>query len=129
MENAKFHDIFGQTNLSFGEVPYYETQDASGLPIFPEECKITTEEFKLRFNEVEKDYGLNKLRAIRNTILAKCDWTQNADVKLSNIDEWNTYRQVLRDLPQTHTDIITDERGNIINIVYPTPPQKNKRVC
>ena len=122
MENAKFHDIFGQTNLSFGEIPHYPTQDASGLPIFPEGCSITTEEFKLKYDEIEKDYSINKLRIERNVLLAESDWTQVLDVSLSNMDEWKAYRQVLRDLPQTQPNITTDLAGNIIDNIFPEKP-------
>tara|TARA_R110000822_G_C15023593_1_gene463400 strand:- start:90 stop:458 length:369 start_codon:yes stop_codon:yes gene_type:complete len=122
MENAKFHDIFGKTQVSFKEIPYYETQDASGMPIFPEGCSITTEEFKIRYDEVEKDYSINKLRIERNVLLAESDWTQVLDVSLSNMDEWKAYRQVLRDLPQTQPNITTDLAGNIIDNIFPEKP-------
>ena len=122
MENAKFHDIFGKTQVSFKEIPYYETQDASGMPIFPEGCSITTEEFKLKYDEIEKDYSINKLRIERNVLLAESDWTQVLDVSLSNMDEWKAYRQVLRDLPQTQPNITTDLAGNIIDNIFPEKP-------
>ena len=122
MENAKFYDIFGKTQVSFKEIPYYETQDASGMPIFPEGCSITTEEFKLKYDEIEKDYSINKLRIERNVLLAESDWTQVLDVSLSNMDEWKAYRQVLRDLPQTQPNITTDLAGNIIENVFPEKP-------
>ena len=122
MENAKFYDIFGKTQVSFKEIPYYETQDASGMPIFPEGCSITTEEFKLKYDEIEKDYSINKLRIERNVLLAESDWTQVLDVSLSNMDEWKAYRQVLRDLPQTQPNITTDLAGNIIDNIFPEKP-------
>jgi hypothetical protein len=96
--------------------------DASGFPIFSEDSKITSEEFKLKYDEVAKDYSINKLREARNLLLTETDWTQLNDVKLSNIDEWNTYRQALRDLPSTQPDITTDNNGNLINPVFPTKP-------
>jgi hypothetical protein len=125
MEVLNFYEILGQTKLSFGDInnfPHYPTQDASGFPIFPEGSSITTEEFKIRFDEVEQHYPINKLRVERNVLLAESDWTQLNDVKLSNIDEWNTYRQALRDLPATQPDIKTDNNGDLINPVFPTKP-------
>jgi len=122
MENLKYYDIFGQTQISFKEIPHYETLDASGMPIFPEGCSITTEEFKIRYDEVEKDYSINKLRIERNILLAESDWTQVLDVSLSNMDEWKAYRQVLRDLPQTQPNITTDLAGNIIDNIFPEKP-------
>jgi hypothetical protein len=122
MENAKFHDIFGKTQVSFGEVPYYPTMDASGLPIFPDGCSITTDEFKLKYDEIEKDYSINKLRDERDILLKACDWTQIIDVSLANKDEWLTYRQALRDLPATTPNVITDVGGNLIDVEYPQKP-------
>ena len=122
MENAKFYDIFGKTQVSFKEIPYYETQDASGMPIFPEGCSITTEEFKLKYDEIEKDYSINKLRDERDILLKACDWTQIIDVSLANKDEWLTYRQALRDLPATSPNVITDFAGNLIDVEFPQKP-------
>ena len=122
MNELKFYDILGQTKISFGEVPHYPTQDASGMPIFPEGSSITTEEFKLKYDEIEKDYSINKLRLERNVLLKDCDWTMMSDLNLENKDEWISYRQVLRDLPQTQPNITTDLAGNIIDYVFPEKP-------
>ena len=53
------------------------------------------------------------VRDDRNLRLSTCDWTQLAD---ANVDTaaWASYRQALRDLPQTQT--------NPFAIVWPTPP-------
>ena len=122
MENAKFHDIFGKTQVSFGEVPHYPTMDASGLPIFPEGCSITTEEFKLKYDDIEKDYSINKLRVERNTLLKDCDWTMMSDLNLENKDKWILYRQELRDMPETQSGVTTDLAGNLIDVVFPIKP-------
>lgn len=55
----------------------------------------------------------SRVRAERNARLAACDWTQLADASV-NAAAWTTYRQALRDLPQTQTDPF--------NIVWPTSP-------
>ena len=39
-------------------------------------------------------------REKRDLLLKESDWTQFPDVKLSNINAWNSYRQLLRDVPQ-----------------------------
>ena len=122
MENLKYYDIFGQTQISFKEIPHYETLDASGMPILSVGSSITTEDFKLKYDEIEKDYSINKLRIERNVLLAESDWTQVLDVSLSNMDEWKAYRQVLRDLPQTQPNITTDLAGNIIDNIFPEKP-------
>ncbi len=43
-------------------------------------------------------------RERRNQLLAECDWTQSVDVPEIIKNKWSTYRQTLRDLPQTVTD-------------------------
>lgn len=48
------------------------------------------------------DYDLElawaSVRSIRTTLLAESDWTQIPDVPLSNKPEWDSYRQLLRDI-------------------------------
>jgi hypothetical protein len=122
MENLKYYDIFGKTQVSFKEIPYYETQDASGMPIFPEGCSITTEEFKLKYDDIEKDYSINKLRDERNTLLKDCDWTMMSDLNLENKDKWILYRQELRDMPETLPSVETDMAGNLIDVIFPVKP-------
>jgi hypothetical protein len=60
---------------------------------------MTTEEIEERNAIIDKhntlERVLNKLRAKRNGLLAKTDWTANSDVTMS--DEMKTYRQQLRD--------------------------------
>jgi hypothetical protein len=47
-----------------------------------------------------------ELRFLRNYRLSECDWTQVADVLLSENQKisWQSYRQALRDLPENITD-------------------------
>ena len=56
------------------------------------------------------------LRSERNALLSYSDWTQIPDAPLSaeKKQEWQTYRQALRNLPQT---------VDINNIEFPTKPQ------
>jgi len=46
---------------------------------------------------------LDDVRAMRDWLLAACDWSQIADVPLETVkrDDWRAYRQALRDIPQT----------------------------
>ena len=123
MEDLKFNEKRLQTLSSFGiDCLHNVTQDASGMFVFPEGSSITTEEFKKRFDEIEKDYSINKLRIERNNLLKDCDWTMIPDVNLENKDEWILYRQVLRDLPETNPIVNTDINGNIIDYVFPEKP-------
>tara|TARA_B100001063_G_C16454221_1_gene399822 strand:- start:175 stop:555 length:381 start_codon:yes stop_codon:yes gene_type:complete len=125
MNDIVFYDLLSITKDVFrvgDEFPHYTEMDASGLPIFADGCRITTEEFKLEFEKQEKLYPLHKLRPIRNELLAQTDWIMLRDVKLENMGEWETYRQQLRDLPKTQTNLETDEMGNLLNVEYPTKP-------
>ena len=48
-------------------------------------------------SELEYEYVM---RAIRNDLLKKSDWTQTADSPVDR-EAWATYRQALRDFPVT----------------------------
>ena len=80
------------------------------------------EEFNMKCEEVKTNIGLYKLREHRNRLLTESDWVMLRDVKLENINEWEIYRQALRDLPKTQTDLETDIIGNLLNVEYPTKP-------
>ena len=60
----------------------------------------------------------NKIRQIRNSRLFKSDWTQIPDAPLAAEKkiEWATYRQALRDLPDTNSST------SIEQVIFPTPP-------
>lgn len=59
-------------------------------------------------NEVVSDFAAAwaAVRAERDARLSACDWTQNADVPLSDskMSEWRAYRQALRDVPENTAD-------------------------
>ena len=67
-------------------------------------------------NDNKNEIALQSIRAIRNSKLMKCDWTQFIDSPLSTEKkaEWAAYRQSLRDLPSTVTDPT--------NVTWPAPP-------
>lgn len=62
---------------------------------------------------------LQEVRELRTSYLASSDWTQMTDAPLTETQktEWRTYRQALRDLPQTYSSA-TDKS----DIVWPTKP-------
>ena len=82
----------------------------------------TQEEFKTRYDEVEQDYSINKLRVERNVLLKDCDWVMMSDLNLENKDKWILYRQELRDMPETLPSVETDFAGNLIDVVFPVKP-------
>ena len=44
-----------------------------------------------------------RMKLYRDGLLAESDWTQVADNPISNKAAWATYRQALRDFPETWT--------------------------
>jgi hypothetical protein len=60
------------------------------------------------------------IRAERDLLLKECDWTQTIDSPLTDSKkaEWQTYRQVLRDLPANYQD-----SDSIDEITFPNLPQ------
>lgn len=82
---------------------------------------ITSNEFivppeQIALNEAwARENFLNDLRAQRDVLLAQTDWTQLADVPLSDDlkQQYKVYRQALRDLPETAT---------YDNLVWPEKP-------
>lgn len=59
-------------------------------------------------------------RANRNVRLQKSDWTQFPDSPLSDTKkaEWATYRQSLRDIPETYSGATS-----LDDIIWPTEPR------
>lgn len=59
------------------------------------------------------------LRNYRGAMLDSSDWTQTPDSPLSDTkkQEWQTYRQALRDLPAAYTDI-----ESVDEVTWPTTP-------
>jgi hypothetical protein len=60
------------------------------------------------------------IRLQRNELLNQSDWTQINDSPLSDSkkQEWATYRQLLRDLPNTYQSV-----NNIADVIFPTMPE------
>lgn len=44
---------------------------------------------------------MDSVRVKRNVLLKESDWVGLTDVNISNKEAWLSYRQVLRDIPQT----------------------------
>ena len=61
------------------------------------------------------DRSIKDLRQKRNELLIETDWMANSDVTMS--DDWKTYRQELRDLPEGKDTVDKCE-----NAVFPTKP-------
>ena len=63
------------------------------------------------------------LRKRRNNMLARCDWTQGADVPSAIKTPWATYRQQLRDLPANSSPKLKED-GSLdrTSVTWPTKP-------
>ena len=62
---------------------------------------------------IRLELGWERLRILRNALLAASDWTVMSDTP-TNTAAWKAYRQALRDLPDNTTDPFEP--------VWPTPP-------
>lgn len=60
------------------------------------------------------------VRSLRNIAISESDWTQFPDSPLTTIQktEWSTYRQTLRDIPETYSGATS-----VDDIMWPTKPE------
>ena len=66
------------------------------------------------------DLDMSGVRGQRNGLLRGSDWTQIGDATLGDhtAEEWRTYRQALRDVPQTYS--------RVSEVVWPEDPPAAK---
>ena len=74
------------------------------------------EEAEIDARREAHDLDMNNIRGRRNSMLRGCDWTQIGDATLGDhtAEEWATYRQSLRDIPQTYS--------RVSEVVWPNDP-------
>ena len=67
--------------------------------------------------KIVNDEKWNAIRTLRDILIKKTDWTQVGDSALTVVeqDEFTTYRQALRELPQS--------TNNPDDIVWPVKPE------
>jgi hypothetical protein len=72
-------------------------------PIPEDIASLTSDQLQIKILESHKNF----VRQERDRRLAECDWTQVADVPLTEEkkNEWILYRQSLRNLPSTIVDV------------------------
>ena len=87
---------YGYANITILNIPHRVGVDTSSLTI-PTETEINN-----KIAELDAAEPMRLLREERDARLLETDWTQNRDVTLSNDSNWQTYRQSLRDIPQTY---------------------------
>ena len=99
---------------------YYTDQACLDVPCMEiDNYKVNLDTLQLEALNITEDLQ-HWLRVNRNTNLKMCDWTQAADSPLSDTKkaEWATYRQALRDLPNSYTTL-----SNKDDVVWPTKPE------
>lgn len=66
--------------------------------------KMSVEEINHWIKVCEPGISLNLIRDKRNYLLKRCDWVvlEGSSVPENKKQEWVTYRQLLRDLPQQY---------------------------
>ena len=91
--------------------------DGNGQAIHDPDNMITEEEYNEAIAEFEVFDGWVKVRKERNQLLKDSDYIMVSDAPVNETQkqEWTTYRQSLRDIPQTFSN--PDE------VVYPTKPK------
>ena len=70
-------------------------------------------------NAVDSSLTWNDIRLKRDTLLMSTDWTMISDTSVDQ-SAWKTYRQTLRDIPETYKDKQPSE------VVWPTQPSTAK---
>ena len=75
------------------------------------------EEAEIEARAEAADLDMNHVRGQRDGQLRGSDWTQIGDAALGDhtAEDWQAYRQDLRDLPQTYS--------RVSEVVWPTPPE------
>ena len=91
-------------------MPRYKVVDNVRIQLTAEE------ETQLDADAEANDLNLGSVRQQRNGMLSGTDWTQIGDATLGNhtAEEWRTYRQALKDIPQTYS--------RVSEVVWPNDP-------
>lgn len=116
--NNVLDDIEALATDTQGVVLVEEFPDPSQKCIVEHEIVDLTSDLTLEQAERNKEHQQSLLRSQRNHLLQRSDWTQLADVSVSNKELWDNYRQALRDLPETYADI-----ASLDEVTWPTPPE------
>ena len=105
---ARVQDVLAAEGSSTVGVSIGSNTDTSTWRVQPQSAQASSQPFinAVDTNAWTLDMHYATMRQMRNDRLADCDWTQANDTQLStdSVDEWQVYRQALRDLPATTTD-------------------------
>lgn len=86
-------------------------------------CDATWEQYVAARDVYLRELGLRRIRQYRDKLLVETDWvdTPYNQSSLANLEEWNAYRQYLRDLPSQIDKLIWD-RGMPVYSSLGIPP-------
>lgn len=105
--------LFGTANdaTQYIDVETTEIRDIPSKPNDYSEFNWRTKQWEDNVDILKKQINLR-----RSNLLQTSDWTDtvSAQTRLTNYEEWQTYRQALRD--------ITKQEGYPLNIVWPSQP-------
>jgi len=93
---------------------YYRDTPEGRFPFTPEQ-ESERDAIAARWKTRSQEINISNIRNKRNKLLKETDWLFLSDITISNEDEWKSYRQDLRDIPQQ--DGFPDE------VIWPTKPQ------
>jgi len=84
----------------------------------------TEEEIQAKLEELRFAEPMRILRLERDRKLKETDWVTSKafETKVEVSNDWQTYRQLLRDLPSTASPKL-DDNGQLSNITWPTKPE------
>ena len=96
------------------DIPTFYLVNGERVDYTEDERNTLLTEWNADLTRVENE-KIVRLRIQRNKKLAETDWTQSRDVTLTNDADWQTYRQALRDITDTYSDLDS--------VVWPTKPE------
>ena len=90
---------------------------------YADQPQPSEEQIQAKIAELEAAEPIRILRLERNRRLAETDWIITKGLEQgTELTEWITYRQALRDLPAT-ADLQLDNDDNLTNVTWPEVPE------
>lgn len=105
--------LIGEANDA---VQYIDVETAEIRDILPKPNDYSEFNWQTKQWEDNLDILKNQINSKRLQLLQQSDWTDtvSAQTRLTNYEEWQAYRQALRD--------ITKQEGYPLNVVWPSQP-------
>jgi hypothetical protein len=104
--------------------PYTSSDGTWETVVFENVTKPNDTFYEYTLHKLQNADAIKKFREERNALLDKSDKYMTLDYPHcleTDIQNWNDYRQALRDLPRTARPTL-DADGNLKDVVWPTPP-------